>query len=100
MDALRKAHANGQLEGVVPLDADGNTIQEYMNQLAGSVLNQALPDLMHQIGATDRNPIMQAASGIASPLPHPFPTPSPPLLRPPFSPALPPFLQCFRPFRD
>ncbi|DBB05907.1 TPA: hypothetical protein ACH3X3_009907 [Trebouxia sp. C0006] len=61
MDALRKAHANGQLEGVVPIDADGNTVQEYMQQLAGSVLNQAMPELMQQMG--DRNPIMQAASG-------------------------------------
>ena len=62
MDALRKAHANGQLEGVVPIDADGNTVQEYMQQLAGSVLNQAMPELMQQMG--DRNPIMQAASGL------------------------------------
>ncbi len=62
MDALRKAHANGQLEGVVPVDADGNTVQEYMHQLAGSVLNQAMPELMQQMG--DRNPIMQAASGL------------------------------------
>ncbi|KAL0042671.1 hypothetical protein WJX79_007465 [Trebouxia sp. C0005] len=61
VDALRKAHANGQLEGVVPVDADGNTVQEYMQQLAGSVLNQAMPELMQQMG--DRNPIMQAASG-------------------------------------
>ncbi len=62
VDALRKAHANGQLEGVVPVDADGNTVQEYMQQLAGSVLNQAMPELMQQMG--DRNPIMQAASGM------------------------------------
>ena len=62
MDALRKAHANGQLEGVMPIDADGNTVQEYMQQLAGSVLNQAMPELMQQMG--DRNPIMQAASGL------------------------------------
>ncbi len=62
MDALRKAHANGQLEGVVPVDADGNTVHEYMQQLAGSVLNQAMPELMQQMG--DRNPIMQAASGL------------------------------------
>ncbi|DBA90259.1 TPA: hypothetical protein ACH3X1_003551 [Trebouxia sp. C0004] len=61
VDALRKAHANGQLDGVVPSDADGSTVQEYMHQLAGSVLNQAMPELMQQMG--DRNPIMQAASG-------------------------------------
>ncbi len=55
---------NGQLGGVVPVDADGNTVQEYMHQLAGSVLNQAMPELMQQMGAADRNPIMQAASGL------------------------------------
>jgi len=64
VDALRRAHANGQLGGVVPVDADGNTVQEYMHQLAGSVLNQAMPELMQQMGAADRNPIMQAASGL------------------------------------
>lgn len=63
VDALRKAHANGQLEGVVPVDADGNTVQEYMHQLAGSVLSQAMPELMQHMGAADRNPIMQATSG-------------------------------------
>lgn len=61
VDALRKAHANGQLEGVAPVDADGNSVQEYMQQLAGNVLQQAMPELMQQMG--DRNPIMQAASG-------------------------------------
>ena len=62
VDALRKAHANGQLEGVAPVDADGNSVQEYMQQLAGNVLQQAMPELMQQMG--DRNPIMQAASGL------------------------------------
>jgi len=28
------------------------------------VLNQAMPELMQQMGAADRNPIMQAASGL------------------------------------
>jgi len=67
VEALQKAYANGQLEGAVPVDADGNSVQDIVKQLAGSVLNEAMPELLQHMGAADRNPIMQATSGTSFP---------------------------------
>ena len=64
MDELRRAQANSSGKSMVlPLDANGNNIEDIMKEIAGNVLQEAMPDLMHQMGASERNPIMQASSG-------------------------------------
>ena len=69
MDELRKAQANGSGKSMVlPVDANGNNIEDIMKEIAGNVLQEAMPDLMQQMGASERNPIMQASSGILLPL--------------------------------
>ena len=69
MDELRKAQANGSSKSMVlPVDANGNNIEDIMKEIAGNVLQEAMPDLMQQMGASERNPIMQASSGVFLPL--------------------------------
>ena len=68
MDDLRKAQASSGKSMVLPVDGNGNNIEEIMKEIAGKVLQEAMPDLMQQMGATERNPIMQGSSGIVLPL--------------------------------
>ena len=69
MEQLRKAQASGGGKAMVlPVDANGNNIEDIMKEIAGNVLQEAMPDLMQQMGASERNPIMQASSGTLLPL--------------------------------
>lgn len=68
MEELRKAQASGSgtVSGnsmILPVDANGSNIEDIMKEIAGNVLQEAMPDLMHQMGASERNPIMQASAG-------------------------------------
>lgn len=67
MEELRKAQASGK-SMVLPVDADGSNIEDIMKEIAGNVLQEAIPDLMQHMGvmAAERNPIMQASSGVVS----------------------------------
>ena len=64
MEELRKAQANGKSVDL-PVNANGKNIEEIMKELAGNVLQEAMPDLMQQMGAADRNPIMQVPTGMS-----------------------------------
>ena len=62
IEALRSAQAKQQ-SGELPVNENGDTIQDIVQELAGKALKQALPEILEHIGAADRNPIMQATSG-------------------------------------
>lgn len=64
IEALRSAQAKQQ-SGELPVNENGDTIQDIVQELAGKALKQALPEILEHIGAADRNPIMQATSGEA-----------------------------------
>ena len=62
MEELRKAQVNGKSE--VPVDANGNNVQDIMKELIGNVVQEAMPQLMQQMGTAETNPIMQVSPGM------------------------------------
>ena len=65
MEELRKAQGNGK-SMEVPVDANGNNIQDIMKELIGNVVQEAMPQLMQHMGTADTNPIMQLSPGVCA----------------------------------